>query len=54
MKIIILDYFDGTVHFGDVEEGQIEEHEEWLVEKGFGLNNIEWMVVDDLKIEGID
>ena len=53
MKIVVLNYFDGTVYFGDVEDGQVEEHEEWLIDQGFKLTQIEWMVVDDLKIEGI-
>ncbi|MCK4650086.1 hypothetical protein KAT36_02535 [Candidatus Pacearchaeota archaeon] len=53
MRIIILNYCDGSVYMGDVEDRKFGDYEPWLIEKGFNLNDIEWMVTWDSKIRNI-
>jgi len=51
MYITILDYNDGTVARIDVLEGMSTEgYEEVIIDRGFKLNNIEWMVHFDEEI----
>ena len=51
MYITILDYCDGKVYQYSVDSSmQTEELEEFIVDQGFSLNNIEWMYHLDYKI----
>ena len=48
MYITILDYNSGTVARIEVLEGMSTEgYEEVIIDKGFKLNNIEWMSHSD-------
>jgi len=51
MKIVILNYFDGIIYCGDINKKESEGYERWLINKGFNLDEIEWMVADDLQIK---
>ena len=53
MRMIILNYCDGSVYVGDVADRKFEDYESWIMEKGFNLNDIEWMVTSDSKIRNI-
>ena len=48
--ITILDFEAGRVYQYEVYLNQIEEHEEYLTEKGHNLSNCEWMVHSNNKI----
>ena len=51
MYITVLDYNSGTVSRIDVLEGMSTEgYEEVIIDRGFKLNNIEWMVHSDEEI----
>tara|TARA_Y100000114_G_C11682906_1_gene289494 strand:+ start:410 stop:583 length:174 start_codon:yes stop_codon:yes gene_type:complete len=43
--LFVLDFEDGKVYRYDVR-GVSKEHEEYLLEQGHSLSNIEWMVTD--------
>ncbi len=51
MYITILDYNSGTVARIEVLEGMSTEgYEEVIIDRGFKLNNIEWMAHSDEEI----
>ena len=54
MKIVILDYSIGLVKIMDLPKKlwnkQIEDVEEWLIDKGYKMSQIEWMS-GELKID---
>jgi len=51
MYITILDYNDGTVARIEVSKGMSHEgYEEVIIDRGFKLNNIEWMAHSDGEI----
>lgn len=59
VNITVLDYSWGKVwrlaiHASDLDfsddKDESEAIEEWLVDKGFTLNDLEWMTTDDLDI----
>lgn len=54
MKTVILDFMDAKVKVLEHEPMQIEEMEELLYGKyGLKESNIEWMTVEELKIEDL-
>ena len=48
--ITVLDFEVGKVFQYEVYLNQIEEHEEYIIEKGHNLQNCEWMVHKDSEI----
>ena len=51
MYITILDYNDGTVARIELSKGMsYEDYEQVIMDKGFKLNNIEWMAHSDGEI----
>lgn len=55
MKTIILDFTDGKVKILNHEPMQIEEVEDLMFEKhDLSQDNIQWMTVEELEIEGLD
>ena len=56
MKLIILDYTSGIpTHYDlgdDVANWQSEDYEDFMVDRGFRLNNIHWMTTkEDINYE---
>ena len=47
--IFVLDFLDGRVYKYDIRDVSYE-HEDYLVELGHSLSNIEWMVTDNDEI----
>lgn len=49
MKVAVLDYSSGCVDIFEVPKG---EHIEWYLseEKGYNIDNIEWMEVEAINI----
>lgn len=47
--LFVLDFEDGKVYRYDVRSVS-KEHEEYLLEQGHSLSNIEWMVTDNDEI----
>jgi hypothetical protein len=51
MKIIILDYSDNIVYINNISEDYQGNEKDYLIEHGFELGNIKYMIVKTLKLE---
>lgn len=49
MYIFILDYTEGKVYKSELPEEHEREPENYLIEKGFNLDNIHFMTTDNKK-----
>tara|TARA_Y100001970_G_C14146499_1_gene810139 strand:- start:217 stop:405 length:189 start_codon:yes stop_codon:yes gene_type:complete len=45
--LFVLDFLDGRVYKYNVRGLSTYEHEDYLVELGHSLSNIEWMITDN-------